>query len=96
MAALLARNPTLKALLDLPARVAALEDKVRKLEGGPAPAPALRPGAKPCQFCGGPLKLTAEVDHPQLGAVGLKVRTYECESCGKVITRDYDPRKDKP
>lgn len=93
---LLENSPTLKALLDLPARVAALEAEVKKLKGGPMPAPALRPGAKPCPFCGGSLKLTGEVDHPQLFAFGHKRRTYECESCGKVTTRDYDPRKDGP
>ena len=91
---ILENSPTLKGLLDLPARVAALEAKVLKLEESSASAPVLRPGAKPCPFCGGSLKLTAEVPHPQLGVVGLKVRTFQCEYCGKVTKRDYDPRTD--
>ena len=91
---LLEISPTLKGLLDLPARVAALEAKVRKLEGGSAPK--ARAVTNPCPFCQGQLKLTGEVDDLFFGAFGVKERTYECETCHKVTTRKYDPSKDGP
>ena len=68
---------------------------MKSLEGGPAPA-ARRAVTNPCPFCGGQMKLTNEVDHPQFGAFGHKLRTYECENCHKVTTRKHDPRKDGP
>ena len=91
---LLENSPTLKALLDLPARVAALEAKVRRLEGGPAPV--TRAVTNPCPYCGERMKLTGEGNDPHFGVFGVKVRTFECESCGKITTRKHDPRKDGP
>lgn len=75
-----------KSLVD---RIEALEARVALLEGGAKVAP----DADPCPTCGGRLKLTDEVDHPTFGMMGVKVRTFACETCGRAVTRDWKPPK---
>lgn len=84
-------DPRLKALLDLPKRVDALEKRIADLERSGATTPR---GAVPCPACGRTMKLMDEIDHPVFGVTGLKQRIFLCEQDGKRVTRDFDPSKD--
>jgi hypothetical protein len=87
---LLDRIPMWKRLAALPAevealraRVAALEEEVRK-----------RPSVEQCPICeGGILKITTVRPDPIMGVLGVQERTIKCDKCGHTEKRQHDPRQ---
>ncbi|WP_313534519.1 hypothetical protein [Haematobacter sp.] len=81
--------PIWKTVRDLPARVAALEQRVAALEGRPTKAEHLTI----CATCGAPAKVIAVKNHPKFAFAGIKMRTVECEA-GHRQEFMWDPSKD--
>ena len=78
--ALLEKIPGWKRMVEAPARIDALEKRLAEFEA--KGRHVARPGGKPCPACSQPSFFQISVrDDPVMGVVGLKRRTYRCDSC---------------
>jgi hypothetical protein len=94
-------TPDLPALLDqwpgwrtlteeLPNRIAALEERVARLEGATVRPKTLAPAL--CPDCREEMLVLRESDHPQLSFRGVKIHELRCKGCSAQFTRQFNPR----
>lgn len=68
--------PKWKDLTGLPARVQALEERLKALEASKPPSPT------DCPAGHGAMAFVSERPDPTFGVVGVKLRLWRCPTCG--------------
>lgn len=78
---ILEKIPLWRTIAALPKRVSMLEQRVAELERKGSVAPEV------CDTCGTAMRVTADRPDDTLGPVGVRIKTWTCDTCGEARDR---------